>query len=194
MKRFAVPLVVFLTMFLSGIEAPGAAPDVDRSGWAAPEFAGIEHWINSSPLTLASLRGKVVIVNFWTFGCSNSQHALPHVVEWYARYRERGLVIVGVHTPEFAHERGRAATEAAVRKYGIPYPVAQDNDSRTWKAYRNRYWPAFYFIDAHGRVRFERFGEGAYEESEEVLRTLLLEAEAERGNSRSAPPSATSIR
>jgi thiol-disulfide isomerase/thioredoxin len=143
----------------------------------APEIVGIEHWINSTPLSIAGLRGKVIVLNFWTFDCANCQHTLPHLVEWYERYKDRGLVVIGIHTPELPHERGRADTEAAVREHGIHYPVAQDNDAATWKAYGNRYWPAFYFIDERGVVRYERFGEGGYEEVEAVIQQLLAEAE-----------------
>ncbi len=171
---------LLLALALTLLAFPVAAGDEPaRPGRRAPEFAGIEHWINSPPLTLAGLRGKVVLVNFWTFGCSNCQATLPYVARWYDTYRDRGLVVIGVHTPEFAYERGRAATEAAVAKYGLHYPVAQDNASATWKAYGNRYWPAFYFVDATGEVRHQHFGEGGYEESERVLRALLAEAEGE---------------
>jgi thiol-disulfide isomerase/thioredoxin len=181
MRRFAASVAAFAAMVaVAALPGLRSSAETGRESWDAPEFEGIEHWINSPPLTLASLRGRVVVVNFWTFGCSNCQHTLPHVVEWYERYKDRGLVVVGVHTPEFARERGRAETEAAVRSHGIDYPVAQDNDSSTWRAYGNRYWPAFYFIDAHGRVRFQRFGEGGYAEAEAHILTLLAEAEDER--------------
>jgi thiol-disulfide isomerase/thioredoxin len=160
---------------------------LEAPGWQAPEIVGIEHWFNSAPLTIAGLRGKVVVVNFWTFDCANCQHTLPHVVEWYEKYKEHGLVVIGIHTPEFSHERGRAATEAAVNQYGIRYPVAQDNNSATWRAYGNRYWPAFYFIDASGAVRYEHFGEGGYEEAEAVIRHLLDERSAHR-DARKYPP------
>jgi len=174
----AAAALVLVALGIGGREEGIAhAIGLDAPGWQAPEIVGIEHWINSPPLTLAGLRGKVVVVNFWTFDCENCQHTLPHVVGWYEKYKDRGLVVIGIHTPEFSHERGRAATEAAVNQHGIQYPVAQDNNSATWKAYGNRYWPAFYFIDANGSVRYEHFGEGRYEEAEAVIRQLLAEAE-----------------
>lgn len=179
MKRFATRVVLALVAlgFCGRGEGFARAIGFEGSRWQAPEIVGIEHWINSPPLSIAGLRGKVIVVNFWTFDCANCQHTLPHVVQWYERYRDRGLVVIGIHTPEFPHERGRAATEAAVNGYGIRYPVAQDNNSVTWRAYGNRYWPAFYFIDAHGEVRYEHFGEGGYEDSEAVIQQLLAEVE-----------------
>jgi thiol-disulfide isomerase/thioredoxin len=175
----ALGLVLSSSLTLAAT-APGSASTPAHTGRQAPEIAGIENWINSPPLSLAGLRGKVVLVNFWTFGCSNCQATLPVVARWYDTYRSRGFVVIGVHTPEFPHEHGRAETEAAVQRFGLHYPVAQDNASATWKAYGNRYWPAFYFVDARGEVRYERFGEGGYEESEKVIQTLLAEAQGEQ--------------
>ena len=110
----------------------------------APEFAGITNWFNSTPLRLADLRGKVVLVDFWTYGCVNCVNTLPHVTALYAKYKDRGFVVVGIHTPEFPFERSASNVQAALKRHGITYPVAQDNDSQTWNAYRNRYWPAQY--------------------------------------------------
>jgi thiol-disulfide isomerase/thioredoxin len=146
----------------------------------APEFAGIAAWLNSRPLTLADLRGKVVVLDFWTYSCINCLRTLPYVKRWYDAYAGAGLVVVGVHTPEFAFESVRANVERSVRKFGITYPVALDNDYATWDAWGNRYWPAKYFIDRRGRVRFAHFGEGRYGESEAVIRTLLGEPELPR--------------
>ncbi len=143
----------------------------------APEFAGIAAWLNSRPLTLADLRGKVVVLDFWTYSCINCLRTLPYVKRWYDAYADAGLVVVGVHTPEFAFESVRANVQRAVRKFGITHPVALDNDYATWDAWGNRYWPAKYFIDRRGRVRFAHFGEGRYEQSEAVIRTLLGEPE-----------------
>ena len=141
----------------------------------APEFEGIEAWINSQPLTMASLRGKVVVLDFWTYSCINCLRTLPHVKAWYDAYREDGLVVVGVHTPEFAFEREPDNVERAVRDHGIDYPVALDPDFGTWQAWDNQYWPAKYFVDRQGRIRYAHFGEGDYEESEEIIRELLAE-------------------
>ncbi len=145
---------------------------------AAPPLDGAVQWLNSAPLSLADLRGKVVLVDFWTYSCINCLRTLPHVKAWAERYRDQGLVVIGVHAPEFAFERSLPNVERAVRDLGIDYPVAIDNDYAIWRAFANRYWPAHYFIDAQGRIRHHHFGEGEYEESEQVIRQLLAEAGA----------------
>lgn len=139
----------------------------------APEFTGITAWINSDPLTMASLRGKVVLVEFWTFGCINCIHVAPYVKAWEARYADAGLVVVGVHTPELPYEREIANVRDAVAKAEIRYPVAFDPTFDTWHAFRNRYWPAFFFIDKAGQIRHVHYGEGDYDGSEQVIRQLL---------------------
>jgi cytochrome c biogenesis protein CcdA/thiol-disulfide isomerase/thioredoxin len=141
----------------------------------APEFQGIAQWLNSKPLTLASLRGKVVLIDFWTYSCVNCIRTLPYVKRWYDTYRDAGLVVVGVHTPEFAFEHVPGNVEKAVQSFGIDYPVALDNDFGTWTAWGNRYWPAEYYIDRQGHVRYAHFGEGDYAGTEKVIRTLLAE-------------------
>ena len=141
----------------------------------APDFQGIDAWLNSEPLSLADLRGKVVLIDFWTYSCINCLRTLPHVKRWSETYRDAGLVVVGVHTPEFAFERVQGNVERAVDSLGVGYPVALDNEYGTWTAWGNRYWPAKYFIDRNGDVRFAHFGEGEYEESENVIRPLLAE-------------------
>jgi cytochrome c biogenesis protein CcdA/thiol-disulfide isomerase/thioredoxin len=142
----------------------------------AAELAGTGQWFNTAPTSLAALRGKVVIVDFWTFACYNCNNTLPYVKSWYDKYADQGLVILGVHTPEFAYEHEAANVANAVEEKGIRFPVVQDNDYKTWRAYNNHYWPAFYFIDAQGRIRHTHIGEGAYDESEQVIRELLAEA------------------
>ena len=142
----------------------------------APEFAGITSWINSDPLTIGSLRGKVVLVEFWTFGCINCQHVQPYVKAWHDRYASAGLVVLGVHTPELSFERDVGNVRDAVAKAGIRYPVAFDPAFATWNAYRNGYWPAFYFVDRSGRIRHIHVGEGDYDGSEQVIRELLATA------------------
>src|SRR5690606_21870265 len=122
----------------------------------APEFAGLT-WLQGGPLTLAGLRGKVVLVNFWTYACVNSTHALPAVRSWHEKYSAQGLVVIGIHAPEFVFEHDAANVQDAIARYGIEYAVAQDNDFATWKSYGNRYWPAHYFIDAEGKLRFHHF-------------------------------------
>jgi cytochrome c biogenesis protein CcdA/thiol-disulfide isomerase/thioredoxin len=141
----------------------------------APDFTGISQWLNSKPLTLAALRGKVVLVDFWTYSCVNCIRTLPYVKRWYETYRDVAFVVVGVHTPEFAFEHVPRNVENAVRSFGIDYPVALDNDYGTWSAWGNRYWPAEYYIDRQGHVRYAHFGEGDYSETEGVIRTLLAE-------------------
>ncbi len=152
--------------------APGSLPIEGEM----PEFVGIESWINSSsPLTKADLQGKVVLVDFWTYSCVNCLRTLPHLMGWHQNYSQRGLVIVGVHSPEFEFEKERANVEAAVKRHGIEYPIALDNKMKTWQAYRNHYWPAHYFIDRRGKIRYHHFGEGGYRYSEQVIRLLLEE-------------------
>jgi cytochrome c biogenesis protein CcdA/thiol-disulfide isomerase/thioredoxin len=141
-----------------------------------PDLSGATAWINTSPLTPASLRGKVVLVDFWTYSCINCLRTLPYIKAWNEKYKDSGLVIIGVHTPEFAFEKDEANVRKAVKDLGITYPVAMDNDYSIWRSFNNEYWPADYFIDATGHIRFHHFGEGAYEESEQWIRALLGEA------------------
>jgi cytochrome c biogenesis protein CcdA/thiol-disulfide isomerase/thioredoxin len=161
---------------LTAVPQPTQPPlDLPDQG-PAPEFTGVTNWLNTQPLTLAALRGKVVLIDFWTYSCINCIRTLPYLTDWYAKYHDQGLVIVGVHAPEFAFERDTNNVKQAIARYGIRYPVAQDNDFATWNAYGNRYWPAEYFIDARGHVRYTHFGEGEYDQSERVIQQLLAEA------------------
>ncbi len=156
--------------------APGHGPGPLDDEGPFPGFDGGGAWINSKPLSAAALRGKVVVVDFWTFSCSNCLAALPHVKALEAKFRDRGVVVVGVHTPELAHERVESNVRDAVRRLGIVYPVVIDGDNRIWNAFNNEYWPAVYIVDANGRIRFHHFGEGAYDEQEQVVETLLQDA------------------
>jgi cytochrome c biogenesis protein CcdA/thiol-disulfide isomerase/thioredoxin len=133
-------------------------------------------WLNSSPLTAKELKGKVVLVSFWTYSCINCLRALPHVRAWAEKYRDQGLVVIGIHTPEFAFEKSVENVSAALGKLGVRYPVAIDNDFRIWRAFNNNAWPALYFVDAEGRIRHRYFGEGDYALSEDTIKTLLKEA------------------
>jgi cytochrome c biogenesis protein CcdA/thiol-disulfide isomerase/thioredoxin len=142
---------------------------------AAPELSGLSDWINSRPLTLAGLRGRVVVIDFWTYSCINCLRTLPYLKAWDTAYRRAGLTIIGVHSPEFAFEHVPANVRRAVRELGVRYPVALDNHFSTWNAFSNQYWPAKYFIDRRGNIRFIHFGEGDYGKSEQVIRTLLAE-------------------
>lgn len=141
---------------------------------AAPELNN-QTWLNGAPRKLADLRGKVVMVEFWTFGCINCQHVIPTVQEWYARYKDQGFEIIGVHSPEFAYEKEAQNVQDAIQRLGVTWPVAQDNDWATWQAYNNHYWPAAYFIDKQGNIRYLHIGEGNYAYAEAVLQALLAE-------------------
>ena len=148
-------------------------------GGLAAELVGNQAWINSDPLTIDGLQGKVVLVDFWTYTCINCIRTLPYLKEWHAKYQDDGLVILGVHTPEFDFEKDLDNVVKATRDYGLDYPVVQDNDFRTWRAYANRYWPAKYLIDHEGIVRYTHFGEGKYAETELKIRELLEKAGAD---------------
>ncbi|MGE4313783.1 MAG: thioredoxin family protein [Pseudobdellovibrionaceae bacterium] len=184
MNRF---LRVFLTaLLLLNMTAPFAQAAEDKTPlngselidgldqpYAAPDFQGIEEWINSDPLTLQKLKGKVVLVDFWTFSCINCLRTLPYLTKWYDTYKDDGFVIVGVHAPEFGFEKKRENLEKSLDKNGITYPIAQDNNFATWKAYKNKYWPAHYLIDKNGKVVYAHFGEGKYDITENNIRYLL---------------------
>jgi thiol-disulfide isomerase/thioredoxin len=167
---------------VTGAVIPGICDEASRAApitvaaaaqETAPDFAGISNWFNSKPLSIGDLRGKVVLVDFWTYGCVNCVNTLPHVTDLYAKYKDKGLVVVGVHTPEFPFERSASNVQAALKRHGITYPVAQDNDSATWNAYRNQYWPAQYIIDQSGKIVFQHEGEGRYDEIDRTVAKLL---------------------
>src|SRR5688572_18595321 len=143
---------------------------------AMPEFTDIEAWLYSEPLTAAGLKGKVVLIDFWTYSCINCIRTLPYVTSWHEKYKDKGFTVVGVHTPEFAFEKKEANVATAMVRHGITYPVALDNAYGTWNAYSNRYWPAHYLFDAKGRLRHYQFGEGEYEAMERNIQDLLKEA------------------
>jgi methionine-S-sulfoxide reductase len=143
-----------------------------------PELAGATGWLNSKPLTRAALRGKVVVLDFWTYSCINCLRALPYINAWYDHYKASGLVIIGVHSPEFDFEKDSANVRKAIDQFHIAYPVALDSDFALWKAFNNKFWPAHYFVDANGKIRGHHFGEGKYARSERTIRQLLIEAGA----------------
>jgi thiol-disulfide isomerase/thioredoxin len=163
---------------LGGVPASAASPPNAPASGPMPEFPAAAPWLNSKPLTREQLRGKVVVVDFWTYSCINCLRAMPYINAWYARYKDAGLVIVGVHSPEFGFEKDSANVRMAIAKFGIKYPIVLDNDFAIWKAYNNRFWPAHFFIDAKGVIRGHHFGEGKYDESERTIRELLTEAGA----------------
>jgi cytochrome c biogenesis protein CcdA/thiol-disulfide isomerase/thioredoxin len=167
-------------MMMSAAHASGGLPVEGDS----PGFDGATLWLNSPPLSPEVLRGKVVVVDFWTYSCINCLRALPFVESWYAKYKDHGLIVVGVHAPEFAFEKDADNVRRAVADLKVAYPVALDNNYAIWQAFNNQYWPAHYFIDANGKIRAHHFGEGNYDESEQIIRRLLTEA----GNTGLPPP------
>lgn len=157
--------------------AVDAQPMLDDLG-EMPSLSGAVQWLNSPPLTTESLRGKVVLVDFWTYSCINCLRSLPYVKAWAEKYRDQGLVVIGVHAPEFAFERDIGNVTKEAKKLGIDYPIAIDNNYSIWRAFNNQYWPAHYFIDATGHIRYQHFGEGDYAQSERVIQELLRQAGA----------------
>lgn len=166
---------------LKGKDKPDAVRVTDKKSYfnenlPAPAIVGINKWLNTDkPLTIKSLRGKVVLIDFWTYTCINCIRTIPYVEGWYKMYKDKGFVVIGVHTPEFQFEHNTKNVEDAIKMFGITYPVAQDNDYATWNNYNNEYWPAEYLIDAKGRIRRTHFGEGEYNEMEMAIRELLKE-------------------
>ncbi len=142
----------------------------------APELVGLQSWINSDPLTLASLKGKVVLIDFWTYSCINCVRTLPHVEKWYETYKDKGFVVIGIQAPEFAFEKVEKNVRDAVKQHGLTYPIALDNDLATWQAFNNQYWPAHYLIDKNGIIRADHFGEGGYDTTERAIQKLLGES------------------
>ncbi|EPY00631.1 cytochrome c biogenesis protein DipZ [Magnetospirillum fulvum] len=192
LSRLSLPGAVAIEQRL--LDRLGPAPDMLAAMAAEsslpvegtlPSLAGATAWLNSPPLTPDSLRGKVVLVDFWTYSCINCLRALPYVRAWAEKYHEAGLVVLGIHAPEFAFEKSLSNVTGAVRDLNVSYPVAVDNDYALWRGFNNHYWPAHYVIDREGRIRFHHFGEGGYEHTEQVIRQLLTEA------GRTLPPATT---
>ena len=174
---------------VSGAVIGDGLMNAQGSGAGLPEFIGIDHWLNTAaPLGRADLRGKVVLVDFWTYTCINCLRTLPNVTRWYDTYRDQGLVVIGVHTPEFAFEQNTANVDQAIKRFGIRYPVAQDNEYATWNAYGNQYWPAEYLFDATGQLRRVHFGEGEYDQMETAIQQLLKESGHPANQSVAAAP------
>lgn len=158
-----------------GLMRPAAAARLHVEG-KLPSFSGATAWLNSAPLTAADLRGKVVLVNFWNFTCINWLRQRPYVRAWAEKYKDRGLVVIGVHAPEFVFEKNIDDVRRDIKGARIGYPIAIDNDHAVWRAFNNQYWPALYFVDAQGRIRHHQFGEGDYDEAERAIQQLLAEA------------------
>ncbi len=142
-------------------------------GKALPEFQGVSQWLNSDPLAIANLKGKVVLIQFWTFACINCQRTLPYIVRWHQQYAAQGLKVIGIHTPEFAYERDVNNIKRALQQHQITYPVPVDNDYKNWNAYNNQYWPHLFLADRQGFLRYDHIGEGAYDTTEQTIRKLL---------------------
>jgi len=186
-KAFGVIILIAVAFIASGIDAnslfakkEAAVPSDGQTlehalpeAYTAPEFAGIEAWLNSEPLAMKDLRGKVVLIDFWTYSCINCIRTLPYITSWDKKYRDKGLVIIGVSAPEFEFEKNKDNVAAAIARHAIKYPVALDNKLDTWSAYKNRYWPAHYLINKQGQVVYTHFGEGHYAETENNIRYLL---------------------
>jgi thiol-disulfide isomerase/thioredoxin len=161
------------------IDENGKMINIDKSQFKkAKGFSKISEYINTKPISLDDLKDKVVLVDFWTYSCINCIRTIPHLNEWYDKYSDKGLVIVGIHTPEFEFEKNSDNVKSAVQKFGIKYPVLQDNDKETWNEYENRYWPRKYLVDDEGYIRYDHIGEGAYQETEKVIQALLSERAA----------------
>src|SRR5918994_1327444 len=161
---------------------------IDKSQFKkAPEFDKITGYINTEPINLSDLKGKVVLVDFWTYSCINCIRTIPYLVDWNEKYADRGLVIVGIHAPEFEFEKNVDNVKVAVKKFGIKYPVIQDNDKGTWNAYENQYWPRKYLVDNEGYIRYDHIGEGGYTETERVIQSLLQERTAQLAVDSSLP-------
>lgn len=166
-----------LLHLIPAVQAAGNAesrPELAFEGFM-PELKGGVAWLNSAPLSTKSLRGRVVLINFWTYTCINSLRTLPYVKEWVTKYKDSGLVVIGVHAPEFSFEREQPNVEGAMRAHDLLYPVVMDNNYEIWRAFSNQYWPAFYLIDAKGQIRYHHFGEGGYAEMERTIQELLKE-------------------
>jgi thiol-disulfide isomerase/thioredoxin len=170
--------MIVLTRILASVIALSAligwSPVSAETGIKAPTITN-ETWLNSRPLHDADLKGKVVLVEFWTFGCYNCRNVEPYVKQWYRQYADQGFVVIGVHSPEFSHERDVDRVQHYVTEHEIRFPVTIDNDFSTWNKYGNRYWPAMYLIDKHRVVRYVRVGEGGYRETEHMIQMLLKE-------------------
>jgi thiol-disulfide isomerase/thioredoxin len=149
---------------------------IDKSQFKkAPDFDRVTGYVNTSPIKLSDLKGKVVLVHFWTYTCINCIHTIPHLNDWYEKYANKGFVIAGIQTPEFEFEKNIDSVKNAVKDFKIKYPIIQDNDYGTWNAYGNRYWPRDYLLDNEGYIRYDHIGEGGYDETENIIQSLLAE-------------------
>src|SRR5918997_848083 len=184
-----VSLIVGFAVYFNNPELNKVQFSVDKSQFKkAPEFDKITGYINTEPINLSDLKGKVVLVDFWTYSCINCIRTIPYLVDWNEKYADKGLVIVGIHAPEFEFEKNIENGKAAVERFGIKYPVVQDNDKGTWNAYQNQYWPRKYIVDNEGYIRYDHIGEGGYSETEKVIQSLLQERSTQLGLDDSSLP------
>jgi len=186
-RKLAVAAVVAVLLSCGILAAKAQEPPSIVGSSPLYGLSGATGWINSPPVTAKQLKGKVVLVDFWTYSCINCLRAVPYVRAWAEKYRDSGLVVIGVHTPEFDFEKQQPNVQRAVEKFAIPYPIALDSNHAIWDAFHNEFWPAHYFIDATGKVRFEHFGEGDYDQSERWIQQLLKEAHATSMPTSAAP-------
>ncbi|VVC02015.1 Thiol-disulfide oxidoreductase ResA [uncultured archaeon] len=190
----ALLLIAAAILYLESAKPASPSPQAGGQQGSAPELAGIAGYINApSNLTIASLRGKVVLVDFWAYSCINCIRTFPYLESWHEKYSGYGLVIIGVHSPEFGFEKDYGNVKAAVEKFGIKYPVVLDNSHSTWDAFHNQYWPHGYLIDAKGNIRFDHIGEGGYNETEQQIVQLLSEAKGQAVPMNSTAPNATGV-
>lgn len=187
MRRYVLGLLAFVLCGCAsqgGIQPQAEEPAMPKAAFLpdlgpAPELTN-DTWLNvDEPLRIANLRGKVVLLEMWTFGCINCQNVIPSLKEWHSKYAGQGLVVIGNHYPEFSYERDIENVKDAAAKYGLEYAIAQDNEGATWRAYKNQYWPTLYLIDKRGHIRYVHIGEGRYAETEENIKALLAEEYAE---------------
>lgn len=177
-KQLTLASVALALALMGGLASKADALAFSSPDAAMPSLAGAVEWLNSPPLIAEGLKGKVVLVDFWTYDCVNCLRSLPYVNQWAKQYAKDGLVVIGVHTPENNDERVVDNVRLKVKQLGIEYPVAIDNDYRIWRAFDNQFWPAHYLFDASGKLRYSHFGEGRYEQQEQVIKGLLEEARA----------------
>ena len=194
-RRSLIPRLLAAAAIAGGLLPAVRAAAQSERGPSAPEFTGLDGWLNTgAPLTIAGLRGKVVLVDFWTYSCINCRRTVPYLNRWQAEYGAQGLQVIGIHTPEFGFERARHNVEASVREFGIRYPVGQDNGFRTWRAWDNRAWPSFYLLDKDGQIVLVREGEGHARELEGAIRGLLGLARSGPAGRRGDDPDLSHVR
>jgi len=176
-QAIGITFIIIGLVIAGGLAALPRYQDKQNINQPAPEIKA-STWLNSQPLSLQTLKGKVVMVEFWTYGCYNCVNVQPYLKDWYRKYKQAGFELVAVHSPEFSHERDIQNVQNYVARNNIVYPVVIDNDFKIWRSYANRYWPAMYLIDKDGRIRYRHFGEGAYAQTEQMIKALLAEPSA----------------